>query len=332
MSLERVVDDLARTLAEPMPRRRALRLLGGSLAAAVVPGVAPRATLAARRSRAATCPPAHSDCPFDHDGDYRTPDKRYCCEGPEPQFSCGDIAGPPKCINHCPPTSPTTGKRQTPCFSQAKWPNGQSKKYNCCTDLFPKCDDGECLPDCEKLAGPGSHPCGQHCCHRSQACANPKTSTCGACRQRRVCGSDCCEPGEKCMNGKCCPAERVCGAKCCPNGQTCKGGKCCPSSRACGPKCCGRGTKCAFSGRSRVCCPTGRIVSSEIRGQLTRFCCPAGTVRVRSRPRGALVCCPPGQAGCCDEEDLAPLVPGGEELAPLIGPRVFCVRGRMRRL
>ena len=34
------LDDLARTLAESMPRRRALRVLGASLAAVAVPGLA----------------------------------------------------------------------------------------------------------------------------------------------------------------------------------------------------------------------------------------------------------------------------------------------------
>ncbi|HUF01858.1 MAG TPA: hypothetical protein VMN35_05490, partial [Gaiellaceae bacterium] len=63
MSAERFFDDLARTLAEPMPRRRAVRVIGASLAALAIPGVSPnvaRATPIRSRGRSgldqATCP------------------------------------------------------------------------------------------------------------------------------------------------------------------------------------------------------------------------------------------------------------------------------------
>ena len=42
---ERFFDDLARTLASPMPRRRALRLTGAAIVAAAVPGLRPRSAL-----------------------------------------------------------------------------------------------------------------------------------------------------------------------------------------------------------------------------------------------------------------------------------------------
>ena len=43
---ERFFDELARTLASPMPRRRALRLTGAALVAATVPALRPRSALA----------------------------------------------------------------------------------------------------------------------------------------------------------------------------------------------------------------------------------------------------------------------------------------------
>ena len=43
-----LLDDVARTLATPMPRRRALRALGAALLAASVPGFRPAQGLAAR--------------------------------------------------------------------------------------------------------------------------------------------------------------------------------------------------------------------------------------------------------------------------------------------
>lgn len=47
MGAERFFDDLARKLAEPMPRRRAVRVIGASLVAVAAPGVAPRIARAA---------------------------------------------------------------------------------------------------------------------------------------------------------------------------------------------------------------------------------------------------------------------------------------------
>jgi hypothetical protein len=62
MSSSGVLDDLARTLAERMPRRRALRVLGTSLVAAAVPGVRSSIAGAAPNRTGYTCNPNVETC------------------------------------------------------------------------------------------------------------------------------------------------------------------------------------------------------------------------------------------------------------------------------
>ncbi len=59
---ERFFDNLARTLASPMPRRRALRLTGAALVAAAVPGLRPRSALGASRDCGTKSTPCSSLC------------------------------------------------------------------------------------------------------------------------------------------------------------------------------------------------------------------------------------------------------------------------------
>ncbi len=53
------LDDIARTLAQPMPRKRAVRLLGGALVSATVSSVVPRA---ARATLPCDCSPGENAC------------------------------------------------------------------------------------------------------------------------------------------------------------------------------------------------------------------------------------------------------------------------------
>ena len=54
--MTRFLDEVARSLARPMPRSRALRVLGGALLAAVVPGVRWTGSASARPARKAAAP------------------------------------------------------------------------------------------------------------------------------------------------------------------------------------------------------------------------------------------------------------------------------------
>ena len=73
------LDDLARTLAEPMPRRRALRFAGAALVASVLPGLRPRGALA-------------DGCgPDTHCSDACTADGDIGACGTESRNACGQI-------------------------------------------------------------------------------------------------------------------------------------------------------------------------------------------------------------------------------------------------
>lgn len=289
MSGARLLDDLARALVEPVPRRRALRLLGSAAAAMVLP--VGRAGVALAADGTGTCQNVKGEI-------WTCPVRKY--------LLCG--ANPGECIDEC------KGPGTQPC--------GSGAGFDCCIDAFRR--DGyvvcgknaTCVPTCKAIED--TVPASQ--------------------KPLKPCGEQCCFPYETCKQGKCvrpCPPKREpCGSLCCKVGQTCKQGKCCPSGQGCGDRCCPSGQKCAFSGSQRVCCPDGRIVSREISGRETRFCCPAGTRRIA--PYEA--CCPPGDPECCEDEVLQYTpVPGssGEDdltpLSPYVG-RQFCVRGRRRRL
>lgn len=247
MSSARIVDDLARSLAQPLSRRRALRLLATSAAALAVPALRPpTAPAAVHRSRASDCRGDTRACPTRLSG-ASGPDK--CCGSPALRYGCEGALEDPVCVDLCP-------RPHTVCPTGGKDENGNTKLVCCKAPRTVGCCEGECIPNCQLLFGPGHTPC----------CAS------------------CCPPGRRC----------------------------------------------AFSGKSRTCCPTNRTVNRKIQGKPTRFCCPAGTVRVRGAS-----CCPPDRRDCCDDL-LAP--PGGddgqEELVPLdpfVG-RTFCVNGRKRRL
>ena len=174
MNAEQFFDDLARTLAEPMPRRRAVRVVGASLAALAVPTVGSGVASAAT-ARFGTCPQGSGrrQC-------YTAPDwvpgrpeaQPYCCPFPPQQWSCGDADNGYVCRNHCPRANPVLRKRQVPTWSAATYPDGSPRRYNCCPvpDFEPH--DGECLPTCTFTHGPDTYRCGEDCCRDGQECCD----------------------------------------------------------------------------------------------------------------------------------------------------------------
>jgi hypothetical protein len=244
------LDDLARTLAEPMPRRRALRLIGGTLAAAVVPGIRPSPGRAA--------PSATVPCQNVRGQVWTCPERKY--------LVCGVTPDNP-CIDTC------TGPGKIPC--------GSGDGFDCCNDRFGDgsvaCKNGRCQPTCKGIEKSGSvrlTECGEECCTPQQECRNNKcVGRCPAGRQR--CGTRCCPKGQSCVNRKCCPNPQTCGSTCCPSGTKCafENGRrtCCPSDRTVTQQ---------KNGRTyRFCCPsgTGLVRGPSIDGG--EACCSYGKKR-----------------------------------------------------
>lgn len=146
------LDDLARTLAQPMPRRRALRLLGASLVAATVPGLGPSVSRAARGAATYTCNPNVETC-CDEDRrvchkDAPVPlNKGYCCPAPSWRWQCGSSANGYECVDMC------AAKYLTPCTGLR--PDKYSGRNGlCCDSRYTVCDPDSDPP----LSGGGSRP------------------------------------------------------------------------------------------------------------------------------------------------------------------------------
>lgn len=77
MTAGRFLDDLARTMAEPMPRRRAVRVIGVSLAAIAVPGFIPRLARAQVGCTKSTCGKDQRCCQKGAEANFKT----YCLPG-----------------------------------------------------------------------------------------------------------------------------------------------------------------------------------------------------------------------------------------------------------
>ena len=266
MSAARTLDELARALVQPVPRRRALRMLGVSLAAVVVPGVRPgfAGAATARGADSITC---HN---LSGSESWPCPRRKY--------VTCGSTKG--ECIDAC------TGPGTQPC--------GSGAGYDCCFDPLGvpgliACKKGKCTPTCKGISY-GSPvtltECGDGCC-------DPKTERCNL--QTSKCEKKC-PPGQPPCGRKCCPRNQSCKqGKCCPNGRVC-GNKCCGS----GFKCAFYSLAVPGNSDTRGCCPEERIVKNGG----NRFCCPptagpAGMFTVAVR--GGTACCPRNRPNCCDD-------------------------------
>jgi hypothetical protein len=141
VSVAPVLDDLARTLAQEMPRRRALRLLGASAVAAMVPGG--RSHLA-RAASSGTCAPDQRVCPIL----VNLAPADWCCPGGSParRYKCdGDYYNP-----HCSDTC--GGPDDLPCTSRKKDEDGFSYFICCSKKYHSGCENGECVR--KKVCGP----------------------------------------------------------------------------------------------------------------------------------------------------------------------------------
>jgi hypothetical protein len=239
--MSELLDDLARTLAQPMPRRRALGVLGVTLAGLATGGTAwgARGPSGARQSRGcgsaykvcspatefcfAHCCPKHTVCspgPVSSRGCQITPG---CCDPCNREKSQPDGKGgcrPGPIPDHCP-----CKQGQKPCNA------GRGRGVVCC-------DADEYCATSRKDEGSGQSVTGT-CCKRGQTfCLGGPRGASGA-PQRAFC----CPRGTRCcvIAGVCCSVTKICargGCRCKP-GHTVRCGKhCCDPRRQ---KCCGGG-------------------------------------------------------------------------------------------
>lgn len=258
------LDQLARALATPMPRREALKLVGKSILLALLP-IATRST--AQSDPCASYPGTFA-CPRAPSGTVQQeidccPTGTTCC--------CGKI------INS---------------LNEPIW------ECVCCgLDFSTRCT--ACLPGkvCGK-GGPGMNPggpwcfescaaaggiaCGTACCGTGERpwadiCVNATLGLCCT-REQAGCGETCCGGNEHCCpgnggeSGMCCEVQSGCcgDSYCCPRGQICCNPKALlKARRCCDPKrnqTCVRDAKNPFIG---VCCPDQQVC----RTRHWTYCC-----------------------------------------------------------
>ena len=219
-----LLDELARSLAIPTSRRRALRLLAAAGAAGAIPGT--------RRARAAECqPPVCLKCVSNY---------KLCKH-------IGQHRGCPFCLSVC-------ADKDSQCCYFGPEESGY-QPWGLIVGCPPGTTCGQGQPSRKRCIC--NYPCGDDCCVRGERCVGG--AVCRRCpRDRASCGPGlhkCCEVDEHCSwpgkdegfpdNGVCCPKGQLgCGRDgpagpanwtfCCPKGERCCGkkgkGHCCGGS------------------------------------------------------------------------------------------------------
>jgi len=161
------IDDIARILATPMPRRQAFRLLTGTLAGGVLGSLGIRSAFGQATPNATACRPA---CP---------PLQTCCTTGTRPfcasrgQSCCGNYSygfGQKCCTTGTVPF--VVSNNRTCCGNGSCFSFGQ---MCCTTGSSPFC------------ASTGNTCCGNTSCQRGDVC----------------CNGTCCSRGQSCVNGRC---------------------------------------------------------------------------------------------------------------------------------
>ena len=284
------LDELARSMAKPLPRQRVLRLLGGALVGIAVPGFATTARARAASSFHRCVPEGGELCECNCGGPNGDICQRICCT-PKEEYTCkcGSVAEGAgcKCIRPC---GSACCKRGQYCAS--------AKNALCCNTSRGQGEEESCVSGRAAVCCPP----GLKCCSWNEVvtCCNALTQTCGratgtcACKRGNTqrCGRDCCNPkSQKCCPGPglqkhCAPKDSICcGYKWCPKTQKCckgaGGGGIYPgiagTSASCQPKgfeCCGSG---GYNPETRKCCGDG-LVCFKNETCCDRECCSGGKV------------------------------------------------------
>ena len=180
--MTRFLDELARSMARPMPRSRALRLLGGAVVSAAAAGVLGKGSGAAVKPgrRAAA------------------PQEPVCFESTSVETGCGYMPLP----FNCPRQDRAGGD---PCGPYAH-PDCCLPGWHCCSDGPPRADPDDTLLGCPGGAVDydGNYCCPNSCdCYKGACC--PRGGKRGADKGHPIC----CEPGKDILNGRC--VEKTCG-------------------------------------------------------------------------------------------------------------------------
>lgn len=239
---EPLLDGVARALAAPVTRRRAVVLAGGAVVAGSVlrPGGA--------RADARVCPPGTTKCQSAGGPSACMPSGQglVCCNSDVCAGYCthpGQIcAGDGGRLAHCEDSPAICTDRSKPVYCELRGPRTGSTA----------CDQP---PTIEGNLG--------WCCGKDEVCGE-KFNEC-LCNPAKVCGDSCCKSSEYCedlgfLRGgkvclrKCdpatyhrCPPPAV---HCCPPNRNCEGSDCvCKSGETCGTNCCRAGDACLGGSR-----------------------------------------------------------------------------------
>jgi hypothetical protein len=160
-----LIDDLARFMASPMPRRKALGVLGGALGATLLGVFGPR-----RGSAATSCPRGTTAC------------GTICCK--TGTTCCNQVGFHPFCATG----AVTCGGTQT-CCKTGPSPFCVPRGQTCCGST--SCRSGQTC--CNTSSRPfcvttGRTCCGGASCGRGETCCN---------------NTVCCQPNQSCKNGRC---------------------------------------------------------------------------------------------------------------------------------
>jgi hypothetical protein len=190
MMRDDLFDEAARILASPVPRRRALRLLGGALVAAIV------GTIGSTRAGAQTCSPAclgnQKCCPgFGGGPNFCVAQNRTCCGNTScaaNQTCCGTGPGA-FCRN----------QNQTCCGSTAC----NTVQGQVCCGTFCRAQNQTCCGTATACSP------SQTCCTTAPVpfCRSQTQTCCGtiACNSNQTCCNNvaCCGPNQRCVNSAC---------------------------------------------------------------------------------------------------------------------------------
>ena len=309
----RLIDDIARLVASPLPRRRALRLIAGTLASAALGALRPTPA----RAGTTECPPGQAQCGSTCYESFCTP---VCCPAGRACLNasdhvCAECGSDTDCVIITAPPSGRGGRRDAP----------QAGGIDPCQ--MRVCREGVCVTqprDCSSL----SDECNTGVC-------DPETGNCR--RQAKENGTRC-SKGGVCSNGQC--VLGACAGKTCGHFQACNAttGCICVTMAEGGGFCVRSPTPCTvrLPGRRRCSadadCPDGRVCTAgkcKLRPCTTSADCPGGgfcavktccsSGHSKRRPPG--VCVPPSAfCGSADRPVKAPQsAPGSAESGGTLG-------------
>jgi hypothetical protein len=237
---ESVFDGVARALAAPVTRRRAVGLIGG----AVIAG----SLLRPGRARAQNCYPGGPQiCTNPHGARVCVPNDLQCCSNENCAIACPyrwrDCNGPARCDDTArmcsdPEMDGYAPNRTKWCHQEVTVVNGcveggksQAVRGWCCRPNedchLIREEFGTCLCP-EDVQGRGPRDCDDKCCPVGQICVDTRAG--------RDCKPPCVKGRHYDENSRCvCDVGETCRNGCCPEGQACISGRCAKPTEPSGP-------------------------------------------------------------------------------------------------